>query len=200
MYIKSTKAGFTIVELLIVIVVIAVLASISVVAYNGIQQRSRNAKELAAVKMYLKALHAYALDNGAYPDANNSGCLGEGYTNGCWPSSNNTNFNNQLRPYLNNLNPLPSGNTAPISYFGTRSGIAYYYTSSGTLDGQPNPWLVVYFLEGMERCTVGPGAGRQTGSGTSWVNLTSTPNASGQSESNGVNTMCVVALPDPLKV
>ena len=37
-------AGFTIVELLIVIVVIAILAAITIVAYNGIQQRSQTAK------------------------------------------------------------------------------------------------------------------------------------------------------------
>lgn len=197
---SRTKHGFTIVELLIVVVVIAILASISVVAYNGIQLRSRNSKQLTAVKMYLSALNSYALDNGSYPDNNNSGCLGEGYINGCWPTSNNTNFNNQIRPYLNGATPLPSGNTAPIAYFGVRSGIAFYNASTGTLDGQPNPWLLVYFLEGMERCTVGPGAGRQSGTGTSWVNLTSAPNPSGQSETNGSNTMCVVALPDPARL
>ena len=38
-YTKSR--GFTIVELLIVIVVIAILAAITVVAYNGIQNRER---------------------------------------------------------------------------------------------------------------------------------------------------------------
>lgn len=38
------QTGFTIVELLIVIVVIAILASITIVAYNGIQQRTRNAR------------------------------------------------------------------------------------------------------------------------------------------------------------
>jgi len=38
---QYSKRGFTIVELLIVIVVIALLAAISIVAYNGIQQRSR---------------------------------------------------------------------------------------------------------------------------------------------------------------
>ena len=38
---RKTVSGFTIVELLIVIVVIAILAAISVVAYNGIQDRAR---------------------------------------------------------------------------------------------------------------------------------------------------------------
>lgn len=39
----SSRAGFTIVELLIVIVVIGILAAITIVAYNGIQQRSATA-------------------------------------------------------------------------------------------------------------------------------------------------------------
>ena len=38
---KIKQSGFTIVELLIVIVVIAILAAISIVAYNGIQQRGK---------------------------------------------------------------------------------------------------------------------------------------------------------------
>ncbi|MCA9336234.1 prepilin-type N-terminal cleavage/methylation domain-containing protein, partial [Candidatus Saccharibacteria bacterium] len=39
---KHRLSGFTIVELLIVIVVLAILAAITIVAYNGIQQRSRD--------------------------------------------------------------------------------------------------------------------------------------------------------------
>lgn len=38
---KRNMSGFTIVELLIVIVVVAILAAISIVAYNGIQVRSK---------------------------------------------------------------------------------------------------------------------------------------------------------------
>ena len=40
--------GFTIVELLIVIVIIAILAAITIVAYNGIQQRARDSAAAGA--------------------------------------------------------------------------------------------------------------------------------------------------------
>jgi len=53
---KKTVSGFTIVELLIVIVVIAILTVISVVAYNGIQQRSQTAKIDADLATLTKAI------------------------------------------------------------------------------------------------------------------------------------------------
>ena len=43
------QRGFTIVELLIVIVVIGVLAAITIVAYNGIQSRARDSARVSDI-------------------------------------------------------------------------------------------------------------------------------------------------------
>lgn len=61
------KAGFTLVELLIVIVVIAILAAIAVVAYNGIQNRARESGIASGLTDAKKKLAIYQVDNGNYP-------------------------------------------------------------------------------------------------------------------------------------
>lgn len=65
----TRNRGFTIVELLIVIVVIAVLAAITVTAYNGVSERSRTSARLSAVRSIQKALEVYKTTNGVYPAA-----------------------------------------------------------------------------------------------------------------------------------
>ncbi|HEU5121209.1 MAG TPA: prepilin-type N-terminal cleavage/methylation domain-containing protein [Candidatus Saccharimonadales bacterium] len=64
---KRRDAGFTIVELLIVIVVIAVLASITVVAYNGVQARAKDAERTSDMQAVAKKLELFYVDNGYYP-------------------------------------------------------------------------------------------------------------------------------------
>ncbi|AHB42022.1 hypothetical protein RAAC3_TM7C00001G0156 [Candidatus Saccharibacteria bacterium RAAC3_TM7_1] len=67
MSVIKKHTGFTIVELLIVIVVIAVLAAITVVAYNGIQQRARDASMQSDLSNVSKKLELYNAENGTYP-------------------------------------------------------------------------------------------------------------------------------------
>lgn len=64
---KSTNA-FTIVELLIVIVVIAILAAISVVAYTGVQNRAYDSTVISDLANLKKKIELYKIDNdGLYP-------------------------------------------------------------------------------------------------------------------------------------
>lgn len=66
---KTNKHGFTLVELLIVIVVIAILAAISIVAYNGIQERAHKTAVWTDLSSLAKKLELYKITNGAYPYA-----------------------------------------------------------------------------------------------------------------------------------
>lgn len=64
---KSAQKGFTIVELLIVIVVIGILAAIMIVAYNGITNRTRDTAVKSDLANIAKKLEAYKAVNGLYP-------------------------------------------------------------------------------------------------------------------------------------
>ena len=66
---SAAHRGFTIVELLIVVVIIAILAAITIVAYNGIQARANNSAALATANSLAKKAHAFATINGTYPTA-----------------------------------------------------------------------------------------------------------------------------------
>jgi prepilin-type N-terminal cleavage/methylation domain-containing protein len=62
--------GFTIVELLIVIVVIAILAAISMVAYTGIQERARASTLMSALTQAAKMLEVWRVENSdQYPSS-----------------------------------------------------------------------------------------------------------------------------------
>ena len=65
------RNGFTIVELLIVIVVIGVLAAITIVAFNGIQNRANSSAAASAAAQAKKKLMAYGVENGSYPASAN---------------------------------------------------------------------------------------------------------------------------------
>lgn len=69
--IKKLRAerGFTIVELLIVIVVIGILAAIVVVAYNGIQNKAKTTQYLTDAQTIAKKAEAYnaEISGGGYP-------------------------------------------------------------------------------------------------------------------------------------
>ena len=64
---KKRNQGFTIVELLIVIVVIGILALLVITTYSGIQQKARNSKRQTDVQSLQTQLEAFYSQNGYYP-------------------------------------------------------------------------------------------------------------------------------------
>ena len=142
-YMVNTKrdrlAGFTIVELLIVIVVIAILAAISIVAYNGIQTRAENSKTVTAVSSWVKALQLYKIDKGNYPPTHS--CLGDSSTyvgshaGRCWALINdptwvvNPTFLSQMSDYIGS-NPSPSSKDVNANTGGNQFRGAMYYRQS----------------------------------------------------------------------
>lgn len=76
-----SSKGFTIVELLIVVVVIAILATITVVAYNGISQQAKTSVVSLAVNTWEKAIAMERATTDALPINNNASyCLGSAAT------------------------------------------------------------------------------------------------------------------------
>lgn len=68
---KIKYRGFTIVELMIVIIVIAILAAISIVAYTGVQGRAHDVAVQNDLRNFGNAVQIYLLDEGgAMPNPN----------------------------------------------------------------------------------------------------------------------------------
>lgn len=152
---KSKPAGFTIVELLIVIVIIGILATITIVAYNGIQARARNSQVMAGVNAYYKAILEYQSINGTFPTV--SGCLGANYPNNhCWESNGATDrsVNATLDAQLSEFIPdKPTLATQLMNMGGSysqydRAGLAYYYASPTNIE-------LRYYLGGLNQDCIG---------------------------------------------
>ena len=152
---KSPHArGFTIVELLIVIVVIAILAAISVVAYRGIQERARDSQRLQDVKTIAKALEMYYLDEGHFPYGGcDPSCPSPKKIDGAWATTSDGSWSvleAALVPkYLSALpkDPKASTQTNPAISGGLNYDYARWAGSGDCAGAGNNVYILVYRLE-----------------------------------------------------
>ncbi len=147
--------GFTIVELLIVIVVIGILASIVIVAFNGIQARAQNTARFTELKSWQKAFDNYRANSetNQYPGPVDGSiqCLGTGFpsspasgnvprcwsyhdTSFSWLQSDNTTVMNELkrvtRVSQTSRTPIDNALVGPIAIYNP-SEILLYTAVSG---------------------------------------------------------------------
>lgn len=164
---SKEKSGFTIVELLIVVVVIGILAAITIVAFSGIQNRARDTRRIDDASTIRKALELYRIDNGTYPSAINSNMpVNANAPGGGWESSTygQSTWLDRLQPYLGKNIPVdPANDTAHFYYY-------FFYANNPGLCGAQTPNCYVFgiaTLDGTDALTL---AGVDKTGGDIWRN------------------------------
>ena len=105
------KDGFTLIELIVSVTIIAVLTVVGVISYTGASQKARDGRRIADLEKIRIALELYRQDVGAYPASLSlletkyiqkvpTGPKGEIYSNGY---SNSTSFTYSLGINVENL-------------------------------------------------------------------------------------------------
>lgn len=168
--IRRNVPGFTIVELLIVIVVIAILAAVTIVAFNGIQVRAENAKTLSAVDQYAKALRIYKTNTGDYPLAGGGfqfGCIAEsgscamvgGTAGSDCAAIGASGINNTLNAAIKTAIPnIPSTSDQTMECEGKTVKGALYLMVGNLWGGDDRRAYVIYYLKGNQPCTTPGGS------------------------------------------
>lgn len=96
------KNGFTLVEIMITVAIMAVLVAISASIYSGVQKSNRDQARVRDLQTIKQALEMYRSDKGVYPtDAENELTLNEKYLT-TWPADPVAN-----QSYI--YQPIPSG-------------------------------------------------------------------------------------------
>lgn len=125
---RHNKAGFTIVELLIVIVVIGILAAITIVAYSGITNQARTATLKSDLSNASKQLGVKQAETGTYPNPTLPNDVKASSGNTYQYTSNGTNYcltisnSNTSIPsyYISNTTSITQGNC--VGHTGNGSG------------------------------------------------------------------------------
>ena len=129
----TTKRGFTLVELIVVIAIIGMLAAIIITVLSGTQLEARDKRRVADLAELRNALNQYANDHGIFP-READGMNGDTATNATFVAA--------LKPYLNGL---------PHDPVGIGDATYYYYYDGHALCG--STYYAIIFARQMDKAT-----------------------------------------------
>lgn len=147
----KTERGFTLVELMVTISIMAILSVVGLVVYSSTQKIARDGKRREDLKAISVALEQYKLVNKAYPPA--------GFPNWCTiiPATVlGGNVSTSLAPYFTGglvpTDPTYSGNPGDYWYIKyTIDGVSYYELGS-TLEQPGSLPQVTFRFQGVGVC------------------------------------------------
>ena len=120
---STNQSGWTLLELMVVIVIIGLFASILLVNLTVARNKARDANRIEEIQQVQKVLEIYFLSYGKYPDGDGDGC-------GNWDIGNTT------YPFLNvpGMNTFFGNGPAPVDTWQTSNcdGFMYYRYPPGS--------------------------------------------------------------------
>lgn len=140
---QKSKSGFTLVELLIVIIIIAILAGMTLITYRGAQARARDDRRKTDTLNLTKALELYYADNNAYPiSSGTTSTLGSQWYasgDGSWTAFSTTLTTSNAMNSVP-IDPNPSVTVSPWN----TGGFQYTYISNGNCGLLPQgQWYMI---------------------------------------------------------
>lgn len=172
----KTSRAFSIVEVTIVIVVIAILATIIIIAYNGVTDNAKEVSVKSDLSGTVDKLAAAKYRNGSYPTTLTSGVLVQSAGNvlsyqltstGFCLQGRNTQAKRDTRLFVTEANQIAKG-SCPITF--TQIAAGYDFNCALTFDARVYCW--------------GTNTGGKLGDGTTTTQSTPVPLAQGAIPSN----------------
>ncbi len=157
-YKHTHRRGFTIVELLIVVVVIAILAAITIVAYNGVTSQAQESSLKSDLRNNKMSIEQAKVTVGSYPvdqaaaqlkaNSDNTLVYKSGGGSFCLQGQNGT-----KRYYINSEGSLQQGNCPPMAWVskgaaGPSCGSNCYYVVLNTAFYPPTNYQVRCVVDG----------------------------------------------------
>ncbi len=139
---KKQHQGFTLIEILIVVAIIAILASVVLVGLGPTQQQGRDARRLSDLREVQTALELYYNQNGSYPSASD------------W-----TSLTTALTGAGIGVTQVPNDPTSGKTYYYAQEGSGKSYVIGAVLENSSNPAFTGYSAPsvgiptGMKTCT-----------------------------------------------